>query len=151
MLSSGRDDRPAAKSIQFGAVWNKRETLASGLNPHISAPHSGEAPGGNSSSPFSSRRGQRSGSSHREQAKFSSFFFLLKHISVFGQYNKSSGPGIGYMLVSGGRGGGRTFGSLVQHGRDTEYVVLADVCHGRLDDTLAVLQTAVTLESLPAV
>lgn len=39
----------------------------------------------------------------------------------------------------------------MQHGGDTEDVILADFRHGRLDDALAVLQTAVPLEGLPAV
>lgn len=43
-----------------------------------------------------------------------------------------------------------TFSSLVQHGRDTEDKVSADVCHWCLNNTLAVLQTTITLESFPA-
>lgn len=42
-----------------------------------------------------------------------------------------------------------TFSSLVQHGRDAEDEVSADVGHWRLDDTLAVLQAPITLKSLP--
>lgn len=45
---------------------------------------------------------------------------------------------------------GRTFGSLVQRGRDAEDEVTADVRHWHLDDALAVLQTAVTLKGFPA-
>ena len=42
-----------------------------------------------------------------------------------------------------------TFGSLVQHGRDAEDEVSADVGHLRLDNALAVLQTTITLKSFP--
>lgn len=42
-----------------------------------------------------------------------------------------------------------TFSSLVQHGGDAEDEVSADVSYRRLDDTLAVLQAPITLESLP--
>lgn len=43
-----------------------------------------------------------------------------------------------------------TFSSLVQHGRDAEDKVSADVCHWCLNNTLAVLQTTITLKSFPA-
>lgn len=37
----------------------------------------------------------------------------------------------------------------MQHGGDAEDVIPADVRHWRLDDALAVLQTAITLEGFP--
>lgn len=42
-----------------------------------------------------------------------------------------------------------TFSSLVQHGRDAENEVAANVSHWCLDNTLAVLQTTITQESFP--
>lgn len=47
------------------------------------------------------------------------------------------------------RGKAGTHGSFVQQSRDTEDVVVTDVGHGTFDDTLAALQTAVTLERIP--
>ena len=44
-----------------------------------------------------------------------------------------------------------TFGSLVQHGGNAEDEVSADVRHRCLDDTLAVLQTPITLKCFPCI
>lgn len=47
-------------------------------------------------------KGQEAAAEHRLNVHLFFFWFLLKRISAFGQCNKNSGPGSGYMLGNGG-------------------------------------------------